>query len=113
MTESAAQLRRDAVARIAEIAGYDLDRLNVDLVLARGDSLQVLVRQALRKATGDQLLLEEIALLFPIGRGQAVALDDAIHQHGLPQPTPTSQAATDGPTMSLDELAQVLQETLK
>jgi hypothetical protein len=111
MPESAAQLRRDAVRRIGDIAGYD-DRLDVALTIARPNALHVLVRQALKAAAGDELLLDEVRALFPIGAGKADHLDDAIHVHGLPEPTPdrTNPAADAGPT---EDLASVLQEIMR
>lgn len=112
MAESAAQMRREAVARLAEIAGYD-HRLDVGLTLARSEALQVLVRQALKAAAGDQLLLEEVRMLHPVGRGDAVALDDAIHQHGLPEATPTRTPADAGDPSTTEDLATVLQEILQ
>ena len=82
MSATAAQVRRDAVARLGDIAGYD-DRLDVDLTLARPDALQMLVRQALREASGDDELLDEIRTLFPIGRDRASAVIDAQQAGGI------------------------------
>lgn len=81
-TLTAAQVRRDAVARLGEIAGYD-ERLDVDLTLARPDALQMLVRQALRAAIGNDELLDEIRTLHPIGRDRASAVIDAQHAGGI------------------------------
>jgi hypothetical protein len=109
MTESAAQLRREAVARIGDIAGFPSPPMDVDLVLARPHNLRWLIRRALGEASPDRLLLEEVALLAPVAQGHAHALDDAIHQHGLPQRTPDR----DAPSMTTEDLARVLEEVLR
>lgn len=106
MAESAAQLRRDAVVRLGEIAGYD-DRLDVDLTLARPDALQVLVRQALRAAAGDEPLLEEVRRLFPIGRGETVPVVDATHE-GAEIHDQVDEAAP----MSTDQMLAAITEVL-
>lgn len=83
---SARVLRKQAVARLAEIAGYD-ERFSIEATLARPRSIDVLHRQALRKATGDVSLLDEVNGLYDVAKGYAAALDDAIHEDGLPEPT--------------------------
>jgi len=88
----ATELRQNAVARLAEIAGYD-ERLSIDGTLARRDAVQVLIRQALRASAADELLLGEVRELAAIAGGKAWVLDDAIHETGLPEPTPTERVS--------------------
>lgn len=108
MTTSAKQLRRDAVRRLADIAGYD-HRLDVDLTLARGNAVQVLIRQALKVAVGNELLLEEVRMLAPILSRSWAAGHDATHVHGLPEATPDPDQP---PPISLDDLQAVLTEVM-
>lgn len=105
MAESAAQLRRDAVARIGQIAGYD-DRLDVDLTIARG-SLQVLARQALRAAAGDEGLLDEVRDLARLVGRDVVPIVDATHE-GVDVHDP----ATEDAPMSTDQMLAAITEVL-
>ena len=102
---SASELRREAVRRLAFVAGYD-ERLDVEATLARRPAVDVLVRQALRAAADDELLLDEIRELAPIAGGRAWVLDDALHEaRALPEPTPD-------PTLTLAELEATIKEVL-
>jgi len=103
---TATEMRHDAVARLAEIAGYD-ERLDVDKTLARKQAVEVLIRQALRKATGDELMLGEVRELGGVALGRAWLLDDAIHERGLPEATPATAR------MTLEEFDQVVEEALQ
>lgn len=104
MTTSAAELRRQAVRRMADVAGYD-ERLNVELTLARPKAVQILIRQACRASYGDELLYGEVRELAAIAGGKAWILDDAIHVRGMPEPTPDA-------AMSLEEWNSVIEEEL-
>ncbi len=84
MTTLAKDLRREAIARLAELAGYD-ERLDVDKTLARRPAVKVLCRQALKASVGDQLLLSEVRELDRIVAGGAHDLIDAVLAHGMPE----------------------------
>lgn len=100
---TAAGLRHAAVRRLGDVAGYD-ERLDIGLTLARPRAVEILYRQALRKARGDELLVEEVEKLVNVARGRPAALDDALHElNGLPERTPTQ-------SMSLDEFEQTVTE---
>jgi hypothetical protein len=84
---TAREARAGAVARLAAIAGYD-ERFSVQRTLGRGkQSIDVLIRQALRASRNDELLLSEVRELSAVALGRAEALDDTIHAGGLPEAT--------------------------
>lgn len=102
---TASELRRNAAARLAEIAGYD-ERFSIEATLERRSSVQVLIRKALRASIGDELLTGEIRELAAIVGGKAWVLDDAIHDEtGLPEPTPTE-------ALSVAEFEEIVEREL-
>lgn len=111
MTGPSTQLRLDAVARLGEIAGYPT--LNLDLTLSRTDSVQVLCRQALRAAVGDELLIDEVRRLAPLVGGRAWVLDDAVLEGGhLPARTPERLPSGAPATGDIDLHALLTEEGL-
>lgn len=76
---TATGVRRDAIGRLISLAGteqYDPDRM-------RGDSLEILRRRALRRADGDPNVHAQIEVLWPVARGDAGALYDAVQVGGV------------------------------
>jgi hypothetical protein len=88
---TAVDLRHDAVARLAEISAQPL--VDVRLVLARPRTIDLLYRQALRSAAGDELLLAEVRQLLDVAKGRATPLIDAVHEGGVGEPTQTRMTA--------------------
>jgi hypothetical protein len=100
----ATETRQQAIARMAEIS--EQPQLDVRLVLARPRTIDLLYRQALRKAAGDELLLGEVCALLDVAKGRATALIDTVYDTGLPTRTAARGA------MSLDEFEQTVMEVL-
>jgi len=110
----ASEMRKNAVARLAEIAGYD--HLDVEATLARRNAVEILIRQALHCASTslprstyarirplpgevrDELLMAEVRELGGVALGRAWLLDDAVIAGGLSEPTEIQ--------MTVDEVEQ-------
>lgn len=78
---TATAVRRDAISRLIGLAGdtpYDPDRM-------RGDSLEILKRRALRNGldAGDASVQPTVEILWPVCRGDAGALYDAVQAGGV------------------------------
>jgi hypothetical protein len=86
---NATTARRDAVERLVEICEASWD---VDLILRRPASIQVLVRKALDATKHDDEALAEVYELWPVATGRTEPLIDAA-LHGItnrPVPAPTT-----------------------
>lgn len=78
---TATAVRRDAISRLIALAGdtpYDPDRM-------RSDSLEVLKRRALRRGltVDDPTVPTVVEILWPVARGDAGALYDAVQAGGV------------------------------
>ena len=80
----ATQTRIEAIARLGDIAGHP--SLDPQLVMSRPNAIDLIYRQALRASIGQELQLDEVRALYPIARGRATPLVDAVGD-GLPEQT--------------------------
>lgn len=101
---TAAQVRRDALARLVALAGPRHERTDLGLVAARPAARHVLYRAALR-AAADEFARHELEVVWPIVNGDAGALDDAVHAGGIGALLAGDPAAA---PMTLDQLAGAL-----
>lgn len=107
----ASEVRRRAVQRLIDIAGRSYD---VELTIARG-SIDVLVRQALTAAAGDQALIDEIKqTLWPEAGAsrQTIATVDATHHDGPAHGSPSPEAGPSPRSATVAELEDLMQEVL-
>lgn len=78
----AAEVRRDAAARLCDLAYPGGHRLDVAAVAARRESLNMVWRRAMRHADGDPDALAIVAELWAIATTTTGLLDAVLH--GIP-----------------------------
>jgi hypothetical protein len=87
---AAARVRRDAVQRLVDLAAGDREdeQYDIDLLLARPASLEILRRRVWDRRRDDLQALHELERIWPLCQGRKEALIDVVHAGGLDPDAP-------------------------